>query len=71
MIVHGPVLNRRNQIDGVDLALVVADLAYIFEIPLLMSSCIGTLEDIKNSFTAFRASEVAETETLWKDLTKK
>jgi hypothetical protein len=69
MIVHGPMLNRRNQIDGVDLALVVADLANIFEIPLFMSSCIGTLEDIKNSFTAFRASEVAA--TLWKDLTKK
>ncbi len=49
--------------------MVVTDLAYIFEIPLLMSSCIGTLEDIKNSFTAFRASEVAA--TLWKDLTKK
>jgi hypothetical protein len=57
MIVHGPMLTRRAQINSVDLAVAVDKLSYMFEVPLHLSLAIGSLQDIKNSFTAFRASE--------------
>jgi hypothetical protein len=56
MIVHGPMLTRRAQIKSVDLAVAVDMLAYMFEVPLYLSLPIGSLQDIINSFTAFRAS---------------
>jgi hypothetical protein len=68
MIVHGPMLTRRAQIKNVDLAVAVDTLVHMFEVPLHLSSPIGSLQDIKNSFTAFRASELAA--ELWNNLTK-
>ncbi len=63
-----PMLTRRAQIKNVDLAVAVDMLAYMFEVPLHLSLPIGSLQDIKNSFTAFRASELAA--ALWKNFTK-
>jgi hypothetical protein len=68
MIVHGPMLTRRTQINSVDLAVAVDKLAYMFEAPLNSSLVIGSLQDIKNAFTAFRVSQCAA--ELWKTLTK-
>ena len=68
MSVHGPMLTRRAQIKNVDLAVAVDTLVHMFEVPLHLSLPIGSLQDIKNSFTAFRASELAA--ALWKNFTK-
>ena len=68
MIVHGPMLTRRTQINSVDLAMAVDKLAYMFEAHLHLSLVIGSLQDIKNAFTAFRVSQCAA--ELWKTLTK-
>jgi hypothetical protein len=65
---YGPMLTKRAQIKSVDLAVAVDMLAYMFEVPLHLSLPIGSLQDIKNSFTAFRASELAA--ALWKNLKK-
>jgi hypothetical protein len=62
------MLTRRAQIKNVDLAVAVDTLVHMFEVPLHLSSPIGSLQDIKNSFTAFRASELAA--ELWNNLTK-
>ena len=66
-VVHGPT--RRHQIGSIDLAVAVANLAFMFEVPLHSSTAIDSIEDIKNSFTAFRASDVCA--VLWNDITKK
>ncbi len=57
-VVHGPT--RRHQIGSIDLAVAVAvaNLAFMFEVPLHSSTAIESIEDIKNSFAAFRASDV-------------
>jgi hypothetical protein len=41
----------------------------MFEVPLHSSTAIDSIEDIKNSFTAFKASDVCA--VLWNDITKK
>ena len=62
-VVHGPML--RNYIGRTNLASAVSELLSLFEIPLhLSSSGKYSTEEIKNSFTAFRTSEVCE--ELWK-----
>ena len=62
-VVHGPIL--RNYIGRTDLASAVSELLWHFEIPLHLSlSGKYSTEEIKNSFTAFRTSEVCE--DLWK-----
>ena len=64
-IVHGPL--RRQLIGTDDLVVVVGHLLHIFEIPVHTAE-IASLEEIKNSFVAFRASEFCA--DLWKEITK-
>ena len=64
-IVHGPL--RRQLIGTDDLVVVVGHLLHIFEIPVHTAE-IASLEEIKNSFVAFRASEFCA--DLWKEMTK-
>jgi hypothetical protein len=55
-VVHGPT--RRHVIGNADLASAASDLLSIFEIPVYQSlSGKYSVEEIKNSFTAFRSSE--------------
>jgi hypothetical protein len=64
-IVHGPL--RRQLIGTDDLIVVVGHLLHIFEIPVHTAE-IALLEEIKNSFVAFRASEFCA--DLWKEMKK-
>ena len=55
-VVHGPT--RRHVIGNADLASAASDLLSIFEIPVYQSlSRKYSVEEIKNSFTAFRSTE--------------
>ncbi len=64
-LVHGPL--QRDKIGTDDLAVVVQNLLHIFEIPL-HGSGLALPEEIKNSFTVFRTSDVCA--DLWKETTK-
>jgi hypothetical protein len=62
-VVHGPTC--RNLIGSVSLASAASDLLSIFEIPIHLSlSAKYSVEEIKNSFTAFRSSDVCA--EIWK-----
>ena len=60
--VHGVM--PRTHIGRLELADAVAQLTHLFEIPLYVAQR-WSIEDIKNSFTAFKASEVSA--DLWKN----
>jgi hypothetical protein len=64
--VHGVM--PRTHIDRLELADAVAQLTHLFEIPLYVAQR-WSIEDIKNSFTAFKASEVSA--DLWKTYVSK
>jgi hypothetical protein len=64
--VHGPL--KRDKIGPDDLTEVVTKLLHIFEIPLYGSG-LALPEEITNSFTIFRTSEVCE--DLWKETAKR
>jgi hypothetical protein len=62
-VVHGPT--RRHLIGSVSLASAASDLLSIFEIPIHLSLLReDSVEEIKNSFTAFRSSEACA--DIWK-----
>ena len=64
-IVHGPL--QREKVGTDDLTVVVANLLHIFEIPL-HGSGLALPEEILNSFTMFRTSNVCA--ELWKETVK-
>ena len=64
--VHGVM--PRTHIGRLELADAVAQLTHLFEIPLYVAQR-WSIEDIKNSFTAFKASEVSA--DLWKTYVSK
>ena len=64
-LVHGPL--KRDKIGTDDLTVVLQTLLHIFEIPL-HGSGLALPEEITNSFTVFRTSDVCA--DLWKETTK-
>ena len=67
-VVHGPHLRRQLVGTPDDISVVVRKLVHLFEVPL-HGSGLDSPENIKNSFTVFKVSDICA--NVWKDTIKK
>ena len=67
-VVHGPHLRRHLIGTPDDISVVAGKLVHLFEVPL-HGSGLDSPENIKNSFTVFKVSDICA--NVWKDTIKK